>query len=120
MKGKTAAPSGTSEGSAASLMSASSHRGNDRQFVAVLDSCVEKVQVAHVLVIDVQIDESAHLAVLEQAAGDGGILRREGIKHGLDRMARDFNRRLALGMLPHRCRNLHLDSHYRLSFFCHL
>src|SRR5262245_47897525 len=60
--GITAAPCGTySPGPSAML--ASGHRGNDAQLVAVLHRRVQVVEVADVLVIEVDVDEAAHLAV---------------------------------------------------------
>src|SRR4051794_10569244 len=91
MRGKTAAPSGTSAGRSGSVMSASGHSGNDGQFVAVLDRGVEIVEVAHVLVVEVEVDEAAHLAVVEDAAADAGILRAERVEHALDRGGGDFD-----------------------------
>src|SRR6266702_4503539 len=60
MGGKTAAPSGTSL-SSASLMSASGHGGDDRHLVAVLDGGIQAVEVADVLVVEVDVDEAAQL-----------------------------------------------------------
>src|SRR5665213_453480 len=62
MSGKTATPSGVSSGS-----SATGHRGDDRQFIAVLDRRGEIIEIANVLIVEVDVDELAHLAVLENA-----------------------------------------------------
>src|SRR5262245_39689183 len=78
IRGKTAAPSGTSSPPASfcrsSLMSAPGNGGNDRQLVAVLDRRREVVEVADVLVVEIDVDETAHLAVLEQPLGDRRVL----------------------------------------------
>src|SRR5262249_43461602 len=71
ISGKTAAPSGTS-GSLSSAMSAPCDGGNDADLVAVLDGGGEVVEVADVLVVEVDVDEAAQLAVVEQALADGG------------------------------------------------
>src|SRR5689334_22644864 len=70
INGNTAAPSGTSE-SPASLMSPSSHSRDNRQLVAVLDRCGEIIEIANVLIVEVDIDEAAHLAVVEDALCQG-------------------------------------------------
>src|SRR5438270_10247927 len=66
ISGKTAAPSGTSGSSKSSAMSAPCHRGDDVQLVAVLDGAIEIIQVADVLFVEVDVDEAAQLAVLEE------------------------------------------------------
>src|SRR5262245_37137346 len=74
MSGKTAAPSGTScSGELPSDISASGHGGDDAQLVAVLQRGLEVVEVTDVLVVEVHVDEAAHLAVLKQPAGDPGV-----------------------------------------------
>src|SRR5215469_15114527 len=67
ISGIRAAPSGTSSSSWCSCMSASGHRGDDGQFVAVLDRRGQVVEVAHVFLVEVQVHEAAHLPVLEDA-----------------------------------------------------
>src|SRR5262249_36036509 len=60
MSGKTAAPSAPSPPSGrgcSSAMSASGDRGDDAHLVAVLQGGGEAVQVADVLVVDVDVDE---------------------------------------------------------------
>src|SRR6516165_9004324 len=72
ISGKTAAPSGTSDDSGGpALMSASGHGGDDGQRVAVLDRRIQVVQIADVLVVEVEIDEAARLAALEQPRPQG-------------------------------------------------
>src|SRR5262249_18307953 len=64
MSGKTAAPAGTSAAgslSSGSAISASGHGGDDRQLVAVVDRRGEVLQVADVLVVEVDVDEAPHL-----------------------------------------------------------
>src|SRR5262249_13520595 len=73
MSGKTAAPDGTSP-SASSAMSASGDRGDDAHFVAFFDGRSQVVEVANVFVVDVHVDKTADLPVLEDARGDGGKL----------------------------------------------
>src|SRR5439155_20099140 len=58
ISGKAAAPSGTSGSSKSSAMSAPCHRGDDVHLVAVLDGGVHVVQVADVLVVEVDVDEA--------------------------------------------------------------
>src|SRR2546421_11477074 len=64
MSGKTAAPSGTWS-SSSTAMSASRHCGDNADLVAVLDGRLQIVQIADILVVEVDVDEAAHLAVLE-------------------------------------------------------
>src|SRR5947209_7111593 len=64
--GMTAAPSGT-WGAGASLMLASGDGGDDGQLVAVLHGRLQVVQIADVLVVEVDVDEPAQLAVVEDA-----------------------------------------------------
>ena len=64
--GKTAAPSGTLGLRVRRLMSASGHGGDDGQLVAVLDRRGQVVEIANVLVVEIEVDEAAHLAVVEQ------------------------------------------------------
>src|SRR5947199_3713831 len=88
MSGKTAAPSGTSplSGSgASSATSASGHGGDDAQLVAVLDRGAEVVEVTHVLVVEVDVQEALELGAVEHALGDVGVLLAqlvEGRLHG--------------------------------------
>src|SRR5438270_12576011 len=116
IRGKTAAPSGTSL-SAASLMSASSHGGDNGQLVAILDRRIQIIEVSNVLIIEIDIDEAAQLTrLLEQSVGDAGKLPAkiiEGRLHGSSR-CRYF--RLAAGVLPHRRRHVDFDRHEILTY----
>src|ERR1700722_6782046 len=106
ISGKTATPSGVSSGS-----SATGHRGNDRQLVAVLHGSSKIIEIANVLIVEVDVDELTHLAVLENALGDGGILGGEGGERRLHRGPDDFDGGLVVGVLPHGRRNLNLNCH---------
>src|SRR5262245_52670718 len=97
--GKTAAPSGTCAWSAA--ISASGHGGDDADLVAVLDGRLQAVEIADVFVIDIDIDEAAHLAILEDAADDAGVFLAQIVEQALDRGAAGFDNSLVLGVLPH-------------------
>src|SRR5438270_6848189 len=77
MSGKTAAPSGTAVVGSPSDMSASCDGRDDAHLIAVLDRGLEAVEVADVLVVEVDVHEAPHLAILEQPAGDAGELRAE-------------------------------------------
>src|SRR5262249_130276 len=99
MSGKTAAPSGTSRGTS-SAISAPGHRGNDAQLIAILDDRCQVIQVADVLVVQVDVDEAPHLAVLEQPWHDRRKLPPQVLEHTLHGSAGHFHRRLALGVLP--------------------
>src|SRR5688500_13020316 len=103
IRGKTAAPSGTSS---AALMSASGHGGDDGQLVAVLDGRAQAVQVADVLVVEVDVDEAAQLPLVEQPFGDARELPAEVVKHRLHGGPCRLHLRLAAGVLPHRRRYL--------------
>src|SRR5947209_7184556 len=111
ISGKTAAPSGTSSGSAASLISASRHRRNDGQVVAVLDRGLQVVEVANVLVVEEQVDEAAQLAVVEEPARQGGKAGGQVVEDGLDGAPLGLHRGLALGVAAHGARDLDLDRH---------
>src|SRR4051794_11772101 len=112
MIGKTAAPSGTSCGRDSSpAISTSGDGGDDAQFVAVLERRLQVVEVADVLVVEVDVDEAAHLAVLEQPAGDAGVLGAEVVEHLPDAGALDLDDRLVFGVLPHRGGDMDSDRH---------
>src|SRR5437016_9938461 len=96
MSGKTAAPSGTSAESAA--ISTSGHGGDDAYLIAVLDRRLQAVEIADVLVIDIDIDEAAHLTVLEDAARDAGVLLAQIVEQALDGRAAGFDNRLIFGV----------------------
>src|SRR5262245_1355599 len=98
MGGKTAAPSGTWR-SGSSAISAPRHGGNDAHLVAGLDGGGEAVEVANVLVVEVDVDEAAHLAVVEQPLRDAGELAAHVVEHGLHRRAAGLDDRLLVGVL---------------------
>src|SRR5438552_18129264 len=91
IRGKTAAPSGTSR-PVSSAISASGHRGDDAHLVAVLDRRGEVAEIADVLIIEIHIDEAAHLAALKEPLGDAGVLPAQFLKGSLYRLARDLDR----------------------------
>src|SRR5438105_1293457 len=99
MSGNTAAPSGTSDSPVP--MSASGDRGNDAQLVAVLDGRGQVVKVANIFVIEVDVDESAHLPILEDTLGDRWELSCQVIQGTLYGASSNIDGCLALGMLPH-------------------
>src|SRR5262249_7440825 len=86
ISGKTAAPSGP-ELSASSAISASSHGGDNAQFIAVLDRGGEVVEITDVLIVQVDIDEAANLAVLEDPLTDTRELSTQIIECCLNRAA---------------------------------
>src|SRR3954471_20410076 len=97
--GNTAPPSGTSSDwcDSPSDISASGDRGDDAQLVAVLDGGLHAVEVADVLVVEVDVDELADLVALVVEAGlDAGVLGDEGVEHFFDGGAGDFDGGLAL------------------------
>src|SRR5947199_3454012 len=113
MSGKTAAPSGTSEQGCSgwSAMSASCDRGDDGQDVAVLGRGLQVVEIADVFIVEIDVDEATHLAVLEDSAHDVRELDAQCVEHLLDGGAGQIDRRLAVGVLPHRLRDLNFHWH---------
>src|SRR5262245_50134191 len=89
MSGKRAPPSGTSE----SAMSAPGDRGNDAHLVAASQRGAEVVQVSDVLVIEVNVDEAPHLAVIEEALRDSRELIAQVAEQVLNRGAVRFHHR---------------------------
>src|SRR5260370_21668252 len=110
IRGKTAAPSGTGL-SASSAISASGHRGNDAQFIAVLDCRGQVIEVTDVLIVQVDVDEAANLATLEDPLLDGGKLTAQIVERCLHRGAARVHCCLPVGMLPHRCGNMNTYGH---------
>src|SRR5262245_66669484 len=96
ISGKTAAPSGTSGSSKSSAMSAPCHRWDDVYLVAVLDGGVEVVQVADVLIVEVDVDEAPQLAVVEQPLRDARVLAAQVVEDALHGRATGLDRRLTL------------------------
>src|SRR5437879_3068748 len=109
MTGKTAAPSGTCFCSW--LMSAPGHCGNDAHLIAVLDAGLHAVQVANVLIVEVNVHETAHLAVLENAAGDARVFVAQVVEQVLDRGPGGLDHRLVRGVLAHGSGNVDADGH---------
>src|SRR4051794_10742596 len=66
ISGKTAAPSGTASSAGSAMPSAPRHGRDDADLVAVLHGRAQLVEVAHVLVVDEQVEEALDLAVVEQ------------------------------------------------------
>src|SRR5260370_40386638 len=110
IRGKTAAPSGTGL-SASSAISASGHRGNDAQFIAVLDCRGQVIEVTDVLIVQVDVDEAANLATLEDPLLDAGKLTAQIVERCLHRGAARVHCCLPVGMLPHRCGNMNTYGH---------
>src|SRR5262245_12958456 len=76
ISGNTAAPSGTSPpGSCSSpaTASASGHRGDDADLVAVLDRRRQAAQIADVLVVDEDVEELLELVAVVEAGGQLGV-----------------------------------------------
>src|SRR5262249_53133205 len=86
ISGKTAAPSGISS-AVSSVISAPGHGGNDAQLVAVLDRAGEVVEVADVLVVEVDVDKPADLAAVKEPVGDARVFLAQVLEYGLDRAA---------------------------------
>src|SRR5437762_3090211 len=63
ISGNTAAPSGT-ELSASSAISTSGHGRDDTDYIAIFDGGRQVVEVTDILIIEINIDEAADLAVL--------------------------------------------------------
>src|SRR5262249_43026187 len=123
ISGKTAAPGGTSpaggEGSVMTVLMGGSRRspgirrtlnasgsaprdgGDDAHIVAVLDRRRQIVEVADVLIVEIDVDEAAHLSILEESRRDAGILLAEIVEQVLDRAAGGLDDGLVVGMLPH-------------------
>src|SRR5438445_9801584 len=108
MSGKTAAPSGTS---ASAGISASGHGGDDAHLVAILDGRLKIIQVANVLVIEVDVHKAAHLAVLKNTLHDGWELPAQVVEGRLDCDPGYFDDGLAIGVLPHWGRNMNSNRH---------
>src|SRR5229473_2250496 len=108
MRGKTAAPSGTS---ASPAMSASGDCGDDAYFVPVLHGRLQVIQIAHVLVVEIHVDEAAHLAVFKDALGYGGEFLPKAVERRLDRAAGHLDNCLAFGVLPHGGRDVNTNRH---------
>src|SRR5262249_5676877 len=87
------------------------HRGDDGQLVAVLDRRGEVVEVTDVLVVEVDVDEAAPLAVVKKALDDAGALLAEVVEGGLHGAAADIDDRLAIGVLPHWGGNMNANRH---------
>src|SRR5439155_4402135 len=92
-------------------MSASRHCGNDADLVAVLDRRSQVVQIANVLVIEVDVHKTADLAVFENALDHGGKLLSQGVERSLDGRACHFHDGQAVGVLPHGRGNMDTDRH---------
>src|SRR5204863_8696071 len=82
---------------------------DDRQLVAVLDRRGEVVEVADVLVVEVDVDEPAQLPVVEEPGRQAGELAAEVVEHRLHGGAAGLDLLLAICMLPHRRRDLYFD-----------
>src|SRR5262249_34233651 len=101
MSGKTAAPSGTCD-APSSAMSPSGHRRDDTERVAVLHGGIQIIQVAYILIIEIEVDELANLAVLEQPIAHTRVLARQVFQRGLDGSTGGLHSRLTGSVLSHR------------------
>src|SRR5262245_240532 len=98
MKGKTAAPSGTSS-SALPAISASCHRGNDAQLIAILHRRGQAVEVTDILIVQIDVDEAADLAIVEETLADPWISFVQILERGLHAAAAHFDDGQPLSML---------------------
>src|SRR5260370_17828267 len=69
--GNTAAPAGTS-GADSSAISSSGHRGYDAQLIAIFDGRRQIVQIANILIIEVNVHEATHLTLFDDTFHDCG------------------------------------------------
>src|SRR5262249_39212940 len=69
------------------------------------------IEVADVLVVEVQVDKLLEPAVVEEALRHAGVPRAEVVEDGLDRGAGRLDDGLAVGVLPHGCGNVNFDRH---------
>src|SRR6266568_3379708 len=104
MTGNTAAPSGTS--------SATGHRGDDAQLVAVLHRRAEAVEIAYVLVIEVHVQERLHLAAVEELCRKGRVFLTQVVERLPHVGTVHFDNRLTLRVLAKRRGNVDLDRHW--------
>src|SRR4029077_1341911 len=106
ISGNTAAPAGTS-----SAMSAPGDRGDDVERVAVLDLGRKLVQVAHVFLVQKDVQVHAHLIAVENLRLERWKLRAEIFERRLDGVTFRVDHRLAAGLLAQQGRNRNLDRH---------
>src|SRR5437762_1466569 len=92
-------------------MSAPGHSGNDAELVAVFDRRGQIVEVANVLVVQIDVDEAADLPILKDPLGDTVIFLAEIVQCRLNGAAAHFNDGLALRVLPHGRWNMNADRH---------
>src|SRR5262245_42767687 len=95
---------------------ASGHRRDDGQLVAVLDRRVEVLQVADVLVVEVDVDEPPHLGAVEDAGADAGAPGFEVFQGRLHGTAADLDDSLAASVLSHRGGDLNANGHDNLPY----
>src|SRR5688572_6311469 len=87
-------------------------RGEDRDLVAVGQLRVELVEVPHVLVVDVDVDELVELAVVAQhVAPQPGVADAHRLEHLADRGAVDGDGRLAAGVGAQHRGDADVDGH---------
>src|SRR5260221_6124966 len=115
IKGKTAAPSGTSDSGSSAIL-APRHRGNDAQFIAIFHGGPQAVEVADVFIVKINVDKPADLALVEKPLGDRGEFLPEIIQHGLDGCPGCLDNGVSLRVLPHGSGNMNPDRHRFLLF----
>src|SRR5690606_9418076 len=74
-------------------------RRHDRDLVVGVDLGVEAVDVADVLVVDVDVDEAAHLGAVEQLLLQPGVGLGQVAEHLADRVTAGLDLGLAVGVL---------------------
>src|SRR5260221_7911699 len=92
-------------------MSASGHRGNDADLVAVFHGSTEIIEVADIFIVDIDVDKAADLAVVEQPLGDARKLLAHVVENRLHRAADRFDDGQAIGVLPHGGGNMNAYGH---------
>src|SRR5260370_11094748 len=75
------------------------------------------MQVGDILIVEVDIDKAADLAVFEQSLGEGGKLTTKVVECRLDVVAGRFHDGLALRMLPHGSGDVDANRHGNSSSF---
>src|SRR5699024_7798011 len=85
--------------------------GQDGQLVTVSDLGLQPAGEAHVLVIDVHVDETVQLVVLDQPVLESRVAALDVIDHFEHVLARRLDGLLSTGVLPQDGGNGHGDSH---------
>jgi len=86
------------------LVLAAGDGGDDADFVAVLERRLAVFEEADVLLVDIDVDEAAHLAlVIHEAFLDAGEARLQFDDRLADGGGVDFDQLLVVGQLAERC-----------------